>query len=113
MNELDNADAVDANLVIIAVDAGSALDSRADLVNANVVRQAVSVSVAFDIDTDFVLAVCWLACWAVRSNKTLGVVVALVVLAVRSGSTLGKVLAVGVRGASDIFADVVSAESCL
>lgn len=62
-------------------------------------------------DTFFVLAVCWRACWAVRSDKTLGVVEALVALAVRSWSTLGKVLAVGVSGASDIIALVVSAES--
>lgn len=111
MNELDDADAVDADLATIAVDAGSALDKLADLVDANVVRQAVSVSVAVDRDTFFVLAVCWRACWAVRSDKTLGVVEALVVLAVRSWSTLGKVLAVGVSGASDSIAFVVSAES--
>jgi len=111
LNELDNADAVDADLATIAVDAGSALDKLADLVDANVVRQAVSVSVAVDRGTFFVLAVCWRACWAVRSDKTLGVVEALVALAVRSWSTIGKVLAVGVSGASDIIALVVSAES--
>lgn len=111
MNELDDADAVDADLATFAVDAGSALDRLADLVNANVVRQAVSVSVAVDRDTFFVLAVCWRACWAVRSDKTLGVVDARVALAVRSWSTVGKVLAVGVSGASDIIALVVSAES--
>lgn len=49
MNELDDADAVDADFATIAVDAGSALDRLADLVNANVVREAVSVSVAVDL----------------------------------------------------------------
>jgi len=49
LNELDNADAVDADLATIAVDAGSALDKLADLVDANVVREAVSVSVAVDL----------------------------------------------------------------
>lgn len=75
------------------------------------VRRAVSVSVTVDRDTSLVLAVSWLASWAVGSDETLGGVVARVVLAERSGSTFGEVLAVIVSSASYRLALVVSAES--
>jgi len=113
IKKLDNADAINADLAISAVDACSALHGNAALVGANVVRRAVSVSVALDLDTLLVFAVCWHAWWAVRGDETLGAVDARVVLAVGSGSTFGEVLAVRVRGAADIHAHVVSAESSL
>jgi len=76
-----------------------------------VVSSAVSVSVAVDRDTFVLLAVSWLASWAVGSDETFGGVVARVIFAERSGSTFGEVLAVIVSGASYAIALVVSAES--